>query len=326
MMALVLSRLADDFTGCALESIRIPTPKAGEALIRVRACGVHFVDLLMTGGKYQHKPELPCTLGNDLSGEIVALREDHKGISVGDSVVVTQLGGGFADYAVARVDQLSPKPKGLSFSESAAYGASYLTAYVALVRRGQLKPGEWVLVQGASGGVGLAALDLAKVLGARVIAASASDRKLATLAAEYAPDAVVNVSGGFKDEVLRITGGGGANIVYDPVGGDVFDESIRCIAFDGRILVVGFTSGRIPELSVNRALIKGISVVGVRAGEYGVRFPELGRTDREAVWRLADEGRIRPRVHGELPLSQWREAFDAVRARDVIGRIVLRPE
>jgi NADPH2:quinone reductase len=269
-------------------------------LVRVRAASVNFPDLLMTRGEYQFKPPLPFTPGLDLAGEVAALGEGVTGWSLGDAVVGGARLGGFAEYAVLSADALKPKPARLSFGEAAAYGAAYLTAYVALVRRARLEPGEWVLVHGAAGGVGLAAVDLAKALGARVIAASASDAKLAEIQRLYAPDAVVNVTGGFKDKVKEITGGRGADVIYDPVGGDVFDESVRCIAFDGRLLVIGFTSGRIPNVSVNMPLIKGFSVMGVRAGEYGRQFPEKGRENAEAVWRMADEGVISPHVHAEL--------------------------
>jgi NADPH2:quinone reductase len=164
------------------------------------------------------------------------------------------------------------------------------------------------------------------VLGCRVIAASASDEKLAAVAAAYAPDACVNVAGGFREQVKALTGGAGADVIFDPVGGDVFDESVRCIAFDGRLLVIGFTSGRIPTVSVNMPLIKGFSVVGVRAGEYGRRFPERGAENRQAIWRLADEGAIRPRVHAQLPLDHWREAFGLLAGREVIGKAVICPD
>jgi NADPH2:quinone reductase len=173
--------------------------------------------------------------------------------------------------------------------------------------------------------VGLAAVDMAKALGAKVIAASASDAKLARIQDLYAPDAVVNVTGGFREQVKAITGGRGADVIYDPVGGDIFDESVRCIAFDGRLLVIGFTSGRIPTVSVNMPLIKGFSVMGVRAGEYGRQFPEKGRQNAEAVWRMADEGVISPHVHAELPLERWREAFDLLADRKVVGKAVITP-
>jgi NADPH2:quinone reductase len=221
---------------------------------------------------------------------------------------------------------LRPKPERLSFAEASAYGTAYLTAYVSLVRRAAMAPGEWLLVHGAAGGVGLAAVDLGKLMGAKVIAASASDDKLGVIEAEYAPDAVVNVTGGFRDFVKEVTGGHGADVIYDPVGGDVFDESVRCVAFNGRLLIVGFTSGRIPSVSVNMPLIKGFSVMGVRAGEYGRQFPEKGRENAKAVWDLANEGKIKPRVHAELPLAAWREAFDLLADRKVIGKAVIRPD
>lgn len=325
MRALVVEALAPDFGGCAVREVPTPSPGPGEVLVRVRAASVNFPDLLMTRGEYQLKPPLPFTPGLDLAGEVVALGEGVTALAVGDAVVGGARLGGFAEYAVLSADALKPKPARLSFAEAAAYGAAYLTAYVALVRRARLEPGEWVLVHGAAGGVGLAAVDLAKALGARVIATSASDEKLARIQALYAPDAVVNVTGGFRDRVKEITGGHGADVIYDPVGGDVFDESVRCVAFDGRLLVIGFTSGRIPTVSVNMPLIKGFSVMGVRAGEYGRQFPDKGRENAEAVWAMADEGRIRPHVHAELPLDRWREAFDLLAERKVVGKAVIVP-
>jgi NADPH2:quinone reductase len=325
MRALVVEHLAPDFAGCGVKDVPTPAPGPGEVLVRVRAASVNFPDLLMTKGEYQFRPPTPFTPGLDLAGEVVALGEGVAGFQVGDAVVGGARLGGFAEYAVLSAEALKPKPERLSFAQAAAYGAAYLTAYVALVRRARLEPGEWVLVHGAAGGVGLAAVDLAKALGARVIAASASDDKLAAIQALYAPDAVVNVTGGFREAVKAITGGEGADVIYDPVGGDVFDESTRCIAFDGRLLVIGFTSGRIPTVSVNMPLIKGFSVMGVRAGEYGRRFPEKGRENGEAVWRMADEGVITPHVHAELPLDQWREAFELLAGRKVIGKAVIVP-
>ncbi|GGL34154.1 NADPH:quinone oxidoreductase family protein [Caulobacter rhizosphaerae] len=325
MRALVVETLPPDFAGCAVREVPTPQPGPGQVLVRVRAASVNFPDLLMTRGEYQFKPPLPFTPGLDLAGEVAALGEGVTGWSLGEAVVGGARLGGFAQYAVLAAEALKPKPARLSFAEAAAYGAAYLTAYVALMRRARLEPGEWVLVHGAAGGVGLAAVDLAKALGAKVIAASASDEKLAQIQRLYAPDAIVNVTGGFKDEVKAITGGRGADVIYDPVGGDVFDESVRCIAFDGRLLVIGFTSGRIPTVSVNLPLIKGFSVMGVRAGEYGRRFPEKGRENTEAVWRMADEGVISPHVHATFKLEHWREAFDLLANRQVVGKAVVQP-
>jgi len=326
MRALVVHQLLPDYAGCRIDDVSEPQPGPGQVKVRVKAVSVNFPDLLMTRGEYQMKPPLPFTPGLDIAGEVAALGEGVTAFSIGDAVVGGARLGGFAEYAVLSAESLSPKPGRLSFAEAAAYPAAYLTAYVALVRRAQVQPGEWVLVHGAAGGVGLAAVDLAKVLGARVIAASASDEKLAAIQRDYAVDAVVNVTGGFREQVKQITDGRGADVIYDPVGGDIFDESTRCIAFDGRLLVIGFTSGRIPTVSVNMPLIKGFSVLGVRAGEYGRQFPDRGRENNAAVARLAAEGRIRPRVHAELPLDRWREAFDLLADRKVIGKAVIRPD
>ena len=326
MRALVVRALEPGFAGVGVEDVPAPTPRTGQVQVRVLAASVNFPDLLMTRGDYQMKPPLPFTPGLDLAGEISALGPDVEGWSVGEAVVGGARLGGFAQYAVLDAGALTRKPDRLSFAKAAAYPAAYLTAYVALVRRARVQPGEWVLVHGAAGGVGLAAVDLAKALGARVIAASASDEKLAVVQREYAPDAVVNSAPGFREAVKAITGGRGADVIYDPVGGDVFDESVRCIAFDGRLLVIGFTSGRIPTVSVNMPLIKGFSVLGVRAGEYGRQFPERGRENAEAVAEMAASGRIRPRVHAEFPLARWREAFDLLAERRVIGKAVIRPD
>lgn len=326
MKALVVSELAAGYAGVAVREIDTPRPGPGEALVKVRAAAVNFPDLLMTRGEYQFKPPLPFTSGMEMSGEVVEVGEGVTNVKVGDAVVGGAKTGAFAEYAVYPAAVLKPKPERLSFAQASAYGAAYLTAYVALVRRAQAQPGEWLLVHGASGGVGLAAVDLGKQLGLKVIATSASDEKLATVVAEYAPDAALNVTHGFREQVKAITGGLGADIIYDPVGGDIFDESVRCIAFDGRLLVVGFTSGRIPSVSVNMPLIKGFSVVGVRAGEYGRKFPQKGRENAQAVWDLANSGKIRPRIHAELPLSRWRDAFDLLAGRQVIGKAVIRPD
>jgi NADPH2:quinone reductase len=326
MRALVVEALAPDYAGCAVLDIDVPHPGPGEALVLVRASAVNFPDLLMTRGAYQHKPPLPFIPGMELSGEIAALGEGAEGWAVGEAVVCGSRVGGFAEYVVVPTAILRRKPGRLDFAHAAACGGAYLTAYVSLVRRAQARAGEWLLVHGAAGGVGLAAVDLGKQLGLKVIAASASDEKLAQIAEGYAPDALINTAHGFRDQVKALTGGGGADIIYDPVGGDVFDESVRCVAFDGRILVVGFASGRIPTVSVNMPLIKGFSVIGVRAGEYGRRFPDKGAENADAVWDLAARGAIKPRVYAEQPLADWRAAFDLLSDRKVVGKAVIRPD
>lgn len=325
MRALVVERLAPDYAGCVVKEIPTPEPGPGEVRIKVRAAAVNFPDLMQTRGEHQHKPPVPFVPGMELAGEVDALGDGVEGLKLGDAVCGGGRGG-MAEYAVLPAAGLHRKPQALSFSQAAGYAVAYLTAYVAFERCARLQPGEWVLVHGAAGGVGLAAVDLARLMGAKVIAASASDHKLAVVAREYAPEAVVNVTQGFRERVKEITGGKGADVIYDPVGGDVFDESTRCIAFGGRILSIGFTSGRLPVLPVNIALIKGFSVIGVRAGEFGRQFPAKGRENHDAIWKLAEDGKVRPRVDAEYPLSQWREAFDSLADRKVIGKTVVRPD
>ena len=325
MRALWVEELAADYAGCALKETPTPDPGPGEVLVEVRAAAVNFPDLLQTRGEYQHKPPLPFIPGLEMAGVIARLGEGVERWKVGDAVVGGARIGGFSDHALTFAQTLRRKPEAFSFSEAAGFGAAYLTAYVSLVRRAEVEPGEWVLVHGAAGGVGLACVDLAKVLGCKVIAASASDAKLKVIVDEYAPDATVNVAAGFRERVRELTGGRGADVIYDPVGGDVFDESVRCIAFNGRLLVVGFTSGRIPTVSVNMPLIKGFSVMGVRAGEYGRQFPERGRENSAAIWKLAEEGMLKPRVHREYALDDWRAAFDSLAQRTVIGKAVVTP-
>lgn len=324
MRALSVEELGENYTGCRIVSRPVPSLPDGHILLKIRAGGLGFPDLLMTRGGYQHKPDLPFIPGGDVAGEVAAVAGDVTGFAVGDRVVTGGLGGAFAEYGAYPASRARKIPDHLDFAEAASVGSAYLTAYVSLVRRANIQPGEWLLVHGAAGGVGLAAVDLGKHLGAKVIAAASSDEKLDKIKAAYEPDIILNSSNGFREKVKEITGGG-ADVIYDPVGGDVFDESVRCIAFDGRLLVVGFASGRIPTVSVNMPLIKGFSVVGVRAGEYGRQFPEKGRENMEAVWKLVDDRSVRPHVHAVYSLGDWRKAFADMEERRVVGRVIIDP-
>jgi NADPH2:quinone reductase len=319
MRSLQVSALSPDLSGTALMDRPEPILRADQVLIRVRAAALNFPDLLMTRGDYQLKPPLPFTPGMEIAGDVIA----GEGFAPGSAVVAGMRVGGFAERVAVDAGSVRRKPAHLSYAKAAGVGTAYLTAYVALVRLANLQPDEWVVVHGATGGVGLAAVDLAKALGARVIATSRSAQKLAIVADQYGVDAAL-VAPGFRERVKEITGGG-ADVIYDPVGGDVFDESVRCIAFGGRLLVVGFTSGRIASVSTNMPLIKGFSVIGVRAGEYGRQFPERGRENQEAIWAMAEAGRIRPRVHAEYPLDRWQDAFRAMERSEMIGKIALIP-
>ena len=320
MSALQVERLSDDLSGVRLAEIATPSPGPGEVLVRVEAASLNYPDWLMTRGEYQLKPELPFTLGGDLAGTVV---ESADPALEPGSRVWGLARGTFARYAPADPASLGRLPPELDAAAGAAFPTAYLTAHVALVERARLQPGEWVLVHGASGGMGLAAVDLAKALGARVIATSSDPAKLQRIAALYPVDATLDVSGGFRERVLELTGGRGADVVFDPVNGDLFDESVRCIAFDGRLLVIGFTSGERRSLKSNIALIKGFSLMGVRAGEYCRRIPERRPRIMAELARLLEQRRVRPHVDSVFALADWRAAFARLEARRMIGKIVL---
>ena len=324
MQALLVEQLSPDLSGLRLAEAPQPQRAPGQVLILVRAASLNFPDLLMTRGHYQFKPEPPFVLGMELAGEVVAA-DPESGFAPSERVYGGNKTGAFAELTALDPAALRRIPEGMDFSAAAAFGAAYSTAWTALVEQGGLKPGQWVLVHGASGGVGLAACDLAKALGAKVIAATGSSGKLEVLKTACNPDAVLLAEGRFREDVARITGGALCDLVYDPVGGDVFDESTRCVAFGGKLLVIGFTSGRIAEISTNIPLIKGFSVVGVRAGEYSRRFPERGARIRDAVLDLAASGKIRPHIDRVLPLSRWREGLEAMAAREIVGKVVFEP-
>jgi NADPH2:quinone reductase len=324
MQALVVTHLSPDLGGVTLADIPAPARKPGEVLVAVRAASLNFPDLLMTRGEYQFKPEAPFTSGLEFAGEVLEA-DPASGLISGDWVMGGNKTGAFAKLACVPADKLSPMPRGMDFPAAAAMGAAYSTAYTGLVELGALREGQWVLVHGASGGVGLAACDLARALGAKVIATTGSPAKAARIAALARPDAVITAEGRFRDEIAAITGGALADIVFDPVGGDVFDESTRCVAFGGKLMVVGFTSGRIADISTNIPLIKGFSVIGLRAGEYARRFPERGHAIGQAIRELAEAGRISPAIDRTLPLSRWREGFDAMAQRELVGKVVFVP-
>jgi NADPH:quinone reductase len=324
MQALRVEALSDDLSGVVLVDLPSPTRLPGEVLVQVRAASLNFPDLLMTRGAYQFKPQVPFTSGLEFAGEVIEA-DPASGFAPGDRVMGGNKTGAFAERASVAADKLSPMPRGMDFPAAAAIGAAYSTAYTGLVELGGMQPGQWVLVHGASGGVGLAACYLARALGARVIATTGSPAKAKHIAALAHPDAVITAEGRFREAVAELTGGALADIVFDPVGGDLFDESTRCVAFGGKLIVVGFTSGRIADVSTNIPLIKGFSIVGLRAGEYARRFPERGQTIQNAITALAEAGRITPAIDRILPLSRWRAGFEAMARRELVGKVVFVP-
>lgn len=324
MQALQVASLSPDLSGCTLLDIPSPEPRQGEVLVQVHAASLNFPDLLMTRGQYQFKPEPPFIAGMELAGEVLKA-DPESGFAPGDRVMGGAKTGAMAEVATVPARSLRKAPGGLTHAQAAALGAAYTTAYTALVELGGLQHDQWVLVHGASGGVALAAVDLAKALGAKVIAATGSADKLDRIRQLYAPDAAIVSDGRFREQVADITGGALCDLVCDPVGGDIFDESTRCVAFGGKLLVVGFAGGRIAEIATNIPLIKGFSVVGVRAGEYARRFPDRGARIAQTVADMASKGQISPAIDREVPLSRWREAFEAMDQRELVGKVILRP-
>jgi len=325
MQALRVNSLTDDLSGVELADLPEPQRAPGEVLVRVRATSLNYPDLLMTRGAYQLKPELPFTSGLELAGEVIDADAD-SGFAPGDRVMGGNKTGAFAQFASIPERGLSLIPDGLGFIEAAAMGAAYSTAWTGLVELCGLCKGQWVLVHGASGGVGLAACDLARALGARVIATTGRADKIERIAALAQPQGVILTEGRFREKVAALTKGALSDIVFDPVGGNVFDESTRCVAFGGKLVVVGFTSGRIADVATNIPLIKGFSIVGLRAGEYARRFPERGKAIQAEIGMLAAAGRINPAIDRILPLNQWREGFDAMAKRDLVGKVVFEPQ
>ncbi|MGZ5989727.1 MAG: NADPH:quinone oxidoreductase family protein [Rhizomicrobium sp.] len=322
MKAIVCREISEDIGTLKLEEVELPPLKPHEARVRVRAAAVNFPDILTVQGKYQHKPDVPFTPGSEAAGDVIAIGDAVTNVIVGDRVICGGLGV-YAEETQVPAAALRKIPDGIGYAEASGFTVAYLTAYVALVRRAQLQRGEWLLVHGAAGGVGLAAVDLGKLLGAKVIATASTEIKRAFLK-DYGADFALP-SSGFREAVKTITGGNGADVIYDPVGGDVFDESTRCVAFDGRNTIIGFTSGRIPSISVNMPLIKGYSIMGVRAGEYGRKFPQKGRENMEAIMRLLAERKIRPHIHARYPLARAVDAMRTLQDRSVIGKVVIEP-
>ncbi|MEH6558438.1 MAG: NADPH:quinone oxidoreductase family protein [Oceanicoccus sp.] len=322
MKALICSELSADLSKLHFENIELPDPQPGMVKVRMRAAAACFQDYLMAQGLYQLKPPLPFTPGVEGAGEVIAVGEGVNSVKIGDAVVAGMGFGAYAEEAIVAARNVRIKPDCLSFNEGAAYMSAYITAYVALYRRAQLQPGETLLVHGAAGGIGLAACDLGKMFGATVIATASSEEKREVLKARGV-DHVLDVGEGFRDEVKTLTNGHGADVIYDPVGGDVFNESCRCIAFDGRLLVMGFTSGEHVKIATNYALIKGFSVMGVRAGEYGRRFPGRGLENIAWVDRMASTGKIKPYIGATFSLDQVHEAINMVCQRKAIGKVIV---
>src|SRR5438105_12047224 len=305
-----------------LESFASVPLAPGQVRVAIRAAGINFPDILMAAGEYQLKPELPFTPGMESAGDVVEVDGAAVGIAVGDKVIVKMRHGAYADEAVVTPSQLTPLPSTFDYAEGATFLAAHGTAYHALIDRGQLRPGEVLLVHGAGGGVGLAAVEMGKMLGATVIAAASSEEKLAVAQRRGADHLVLYQREPFPKAVKRITEERGADVVFDPVGGEVIENSVRCIAWGARILVIGFTGG-IGLARTNLVLIKGASVLGVRAGEAVRKNPALGEVRLRALTEWAEAGKIRPNVSHRMPLENYAQAMRLLIDRKAIGRVAL---
>lgn len=312
---------------CVLAELDPPSPGAGEVAIAVRAMGVNFPDLLVIGGRYQFLPDRPFTPGKEAAGVITALGPDVTGLAVGDRVSTQLEYGAFAEAIVAPAAQTYAIPQAMPFTTAAALGLTYQTAHFALLERGRFRPGETVLVTGASGGVGLAAVQLAKALGGSVLAGISNPEKAEAVLAAGA-DAIIDLGAedlraDLKRQVLAASGDRGADVVIENVGGAVFEASLRALAWSGRLVVVGFAGGEIPSARANYILVKNITVTGLHWSDYRDRTPEKVAGVMAELYELWQAGKIDPHVMASYPLERFAEALDDIRHRRVVGKVVL---
>lgn len=309
----------------SLKLTEVPSKPVGKGQVRVaiHASGVNFPDTLIIQGKYQFKPEMPFAPGHEVAGDVTEVGEGVTAFKKGDRVIGMTGHGGYADEVVVDVGSLLKMPDNMSYIDGAAFTMTYGTSYYALKQRGELKPGETLLVLGAAGGVGLAAVELGKLMGAKVIAAAGSDEKL-ELTKKYGAEGLINYSKEkIRDRVKEMTDGKGADVIYDAVGGDAFDEAIRCINWLGRLLVIGFASGRIPSLPANLALLKSCDVRGVFYGAWRARDPKDSARNFQEMLSWYEQGKLKPHVSMTFPLEKAADAMNALLSRKATGKIIL---
>ena len=321
MRALVCETLGP-VTSHRVQEIPDPVPGKRQVAVRVHACGVNFADTLIVQGKYQERPELPFVPGSEVAGEVIALGEGVKGIALGQRVMALTSVGGFAEIALASADTLIPLPDGIDFADAAAFTVAYGTSHVALETRAQLKAGETLIINGASGGVGLTALEIGKMMGATVIGLASTEEKRA-LVAERGADHVFDVADPeLRDKVKAL---GGADVGYDVVGGEAFNTMLRCMKFEGRLLTVGFASGEIPQVPANLLLVKNISVVGVYWGSYARNNPSVLMKSLVQLTQWLKEGQLRPHVSAVYSLDEATKGLEALASRQSVGKVVIKP-
>jgi NADPH:quinone reductase len=299
-----------------------PPPGAGEIQVRIGARGAQYVDVLMLAGKYQFRPEPPFIPGSEAAGEVVARGPGVTRFNIGDRVMSRHRLGAFAELGNAGAENCDLIPGGMSLEEAAVFRGAYSTAYHALLQRGRLTAGDRVLIHGAAGGIGIPAVQLAKLFGAEVIATASTEEKRSVCLAEGADNAI-DYQDGFRDKVMELTGGRGVDIIYDPVNGPTFEESLRCLAWGGRILILGFLGGAPALARTNYLLIKGIEAIGVRIGGLNEAHPEIAAANTKALLELAAQGKLKPRIWRSFPLDQAANAVQSLIDRKVIGKVVL---
>ena len=323
-MRAVLCRTLGDPSQLRVEETPAPILGAGQVRVGVKAAGVNFPDVLMVEGKYQIKPALPFIPGLEVAGEVMECADGVTHVKPGDRVLAfARSGGGFATEVCLPAGIVTPIPATMDFVTAAAFPVAYGTVHFALDYRGRLKKGETLLVLGAAGGVGLAAIEVGKFMGARVIAAAGGPEKTAICRTHGADEVVDYTAENLRDRVLASTDGRGVDVVFDPVGGGAFEQSVRCIGWEGRILVVGFASGEIPKVAANMILVKNFSVVGVVFGAHAMRYPDESRLRLTTLLGHYAGGHFKPRIHRVFPLEDAARALAEITGRRVLGKMVL---
>ncbi len=323
-MKAVLCRAFGTPDTLTIEDVPVPPVGPGQARIRIRACGLNFADTLMVAGQYQVKPPFPFVPGIEAAGEVVEVGEGVSRLRPGQRVMTYLRGaGGFAEQLVIRDELVAPIPDGMDFVTAASFPVTYGTSHLALAERGRLRADETLLVLGAAGGVGLTAVEIGKHLGARVIAAAGGAEKCAVAREHGADETIDYVRESIRDRVRALTAGAGADVVFDPVGGEAFDQALRAVNWDGRLLIIGFASGRIQSVPANLVLVKNVSVVGVAWGAQSDRDPAASAAKLVELLRWWERGALRPRVAATFPLDDIEQAMHALLSRQHAGKIVL---
>lgn len=306
-----------------VEDVPAPPIRPGAVRVKIEAAGINFADLLLVSGQYQEKPPLPFTPGSEAGGVITEIGDGVANLKRGDRVMALTGGGAFAEEVVVDAPRIYPISDKMDFAEAAGFPIVYGTSHGALEWRARLQPGEWLLVHGAAGGVGLTAVEIGKAMGARVIACASSPEKL-DIARQHGADHLIDYSReDLRERVKALTGGRGADVIYDPVGGDIFDASLRSIAWGGRIIIIGFASGRIPQIPANIALVKNIDVIGFYWGSHQKYKPELIRESFAQLFRWFEEGKLKPHISHRLDLKEVAQAMNLLRDRKSTGKVVL---